>query len=219
MGSRSARDGPSDGAAPGMLLLELVPASAIRVLDAGSALFRQGDTVREVFVVEKGCVRLRRHTVEGVGLTLQTAGAGALLATASLFADRYHCDAVADRPSQVHVFPRRAVLDALANRPEAARSVMAALAAQVIELRTLLELRNIRSARQRVWSHLALAADPEGRVATPDPLKRMAEALGLTPEALYRTLAALERDGAIRRSAGMIRIMRRDAPDVGYRTS
>lgn len=202
--------GHADRPEPGALLRDLVPATAFRTLDAESVLFRQGDAVREVFVVDEGRVRLQRHTVEGVRLTLQTAGAGALLATASLFADRYHCDAVADRPSRMEVFSRQTILDALSSRPDAARAVMAALAAQVIELRTRLELRNIRSARQRVWHHLALAADPDRRVATRGPLKQMADALGLTPEALYRTLAALERDGAIRRMPGMIRIMRSD---------
>ncbi len=210
MDSLDNHAGPPDQPEPGALLQDLVPAAAVRTLDAESVLFRQGDSVHEVFVVDQGQVRLQRHTVEGVRLTLQTAGAGALLATASLFADRYHCDAVADMPSRIEVFSRQTVLDALSNRPDAARSVMAALAGQVIELRTRLELRNIRSARQRVWHYLALAADSDRRVATRGPLKQMAEALGLTPEALYRTLAALERDGVIHRMPGMIRIMRGD---------
>ncbi len=186
----------------------------MRALDAGASLFRQGDTVREVFVVESGRVRLQRHTVEGVELTLQSAGADDLLAAASLYAERYHCDAVADQASRVAAFDRETVLDALANRPELARSVTASLATQVIELRTRLELRNIHSARERVWSYLALAADPDRRVAAPAPLKHMADLLGLAPETLYRTLAALERDGMIERAPGMIRIMSRAAPPM-----
>lgn len=211
MNSRTHDAARPDGASLGALLRQLVAESTTRSVDVRTVLFRQGDAVREVFVVSEGRIRLQRHTVEGVRLTLQIAGAGEMLATASLFVERYHCDAVADLPSRVHVFARPAILDALASRPDAARSVMAALAAQVIELRTRLELRNIRSARERVWSHLALAADTNGQVAAPEPLKQTAEALGLTPEALYRTLAALERDGLIRRSPGMIRIMRGDA--------
>ena len=200
----------SGEAETGTLLRELDPASTIRTLDAGSVLFRQGDAVRDLFVLDGGRVRLERHTAEGVRLTLQTSGAGEVLAMASLFTDRYHCDAVADQSSRLYVLSRPTILEALVTRHDAARTVMAALAAQVIDLRTRLELRNIRSARQRVWSYLALAAGPDRRVATPDPLKHMAELLGLTAEALYRALAALERDGIIHRSAGMIRIMRGD---------
>lgn len=211
MNSRKNGSDLPAGPEPGTLLRDLLPSPAVRTLDAESVLFRQGDAVREVFVVEEGRIRLQRHTVEGTRLTLQTARAGELLATASLFADTYHCDAFADMPSRIAVFSRRTILDALSSRPDAARSVMAALAGQVIELRTRLELRNIRSARQRVWHYLALAADSDRRVATRGPLKQMAEALGLTPEALYRALAALERDGIIHRMPGMIRIMRGDS--------
>lgn len=206
----------ADRAAPklGALIGRLAAPSAIRNLEPGAALFRQGDSVREVYVAESGRLRLQRHTVEGVRLTLQLARADDLLAEASLFAERYHCDAVADGPCTVRIFARRAILEALDTRPELARSVMAALASQVIDLRTRVELRSIRSARDRVWLHLALAADSQRQVAMAGPLKDMAEQLHLTPEALYRTLARLEREGLIARTPGMIRIIRGDPPDM-----
>ncbi len=200
----------------GALARLLGPDSVTRKLETGAALFRRGDLVRDVFIVESGRLRLLRHTVEGVRLTLQSARTGDMLAEASLFATRYHCDAVADGPCAVRVYARRTILDALDVRPELARSVMAALAGQVIDLRTRLELRNIRSARDRVWHYLSLSADARREVAMTGPLKDMAEALGLTPEVLYRTLAALERDGLIGREAGMIRIMRGDPADVRH---
>lgn len=201
----------------GALVRRLAPDSVTRTLRTGATLFLQGDVVRDVFVVEDGRLRLQRHTVEGVRLTLQTARAGDMLAEPSLFAERYHCDAVADGPSIVRVFGRKTVLDALEARRDLGRSVMAALAGQVIDLRTRLELRNIRSARERVWQHLSLVADSERRIEVGGPLKDMAEALGLTPEALYRSLAHLEREGLISREPGMIRIMRGAALDVRYK--
>lgn len=213
-GDREGDDAPTLGALIGQMATD----SVAQMLDTGAALFRQGDTVRDVFVVESGRLCLQRHTVEGVRQILQTAVAGDLLAEASLFAEQYHCDAVAGAPSAVRAVARRKILDALESQPALARSVMAALAGQVIGLRTRLELHGIRSARERVWHHLALAADPDRNVALAAPLKDMAEHLGLTPEALYRTLARLEREGLIAREPGMIRIMRGNAPDVRHRT-
>lgn len=218
MGNLPGEFAGGDAPTLGALIGQLGADSVVLSLDTGAALFRQGDAVRELFVVESGRLCLQRHTVEGVRQTLQTADAGDMLAEASLFAEHYHCDAVAEAPSTVRAFARKTILDALETRPALARSVMAALAGQVIGLRTRLELRGIRSARERVWHHLALAADPDRTVALAGPLTDMAEHLGLTPEALYRTLARLEREGSIAREPGMIRIMRGGAPDVRHRT-
>jgi len=67
-----------------------------------------------------------------------------------------------------------------------------ALASQVRDLRTKLELRNVRSARAR--SHLAAVA--RDRRSSTALLNRswtlIAEELGLTREAVYRALAVLE---------------------------
>ena len=74
-----------------------------------------------------------------------------------------------------------------------------------MDLRTRIEQRNIRSARERVRHFLALNAGADGRtVALPGTLKELAAELGLTHEALYRTLAALERAGEIKRGSGKI---------------
>jgi CRP-like cAMP-binding protein len=61
------------------------------------------------------------------------------------------------------------------------------------------------SARERVRHYLVLNAGADGRtVELGGTLKDMAAELGLTHEVLYRTLAALERSGEIKRSRGKI---------------
>ena len=83
--------------------------------------------------------------------------------------------------------------------------LMADLARQVITLRTRLTLRDIRSARERVLAFLAVEAGDDGcSVLIKSPLRDLAHAIGLTPEAFYRTLALLERDGAITRRSDCI---------------
>jgi DNA-binding MarR family transcriptional regulator len=77
-------------------------------------------------------------------------------------------------------------------------------------LRTRLAQRNIRSARERVRHFLALNAGADGcTVELRGTVKDLAEEVGLTHEALYRTLAALERAGEIKRTQGKITLCRR----------
>src|ERR1035437_9367097 len=74
-------------------------------------------------------------------------------------------------------------------------------------LRTRLEQRNIHSARDRVLHYLTLNAGEDRRtVMVPGTLKDLAAELGLTHEALYRTLADLATAGEIERFKGKIRL-------------
>jgi CRP-like cAMP-binding protein len=132
---------------------------------------------------------------------------GETFAEASLFSETYHCDAVASLPSVVHLLPKPAVLKVLSSEPDIAQAFMATLARQVMTLRTRLENRNLRTARERVLHHLGLQASGMDRVVRVNGnLKAMAAELGLTHESLYRTLATLETEGVIERGHGEIRL-------------
>jgi CRP-like cAMP-binding protein len=136
---------------------------------------------------------------------LHIAGPGYTIAEASLFSPAYHCDAIANTNAVVRVYPKAAVLAAFEKDRKAAQIFTATLARQVMNLRTRIEQRNIRSARERVRHFLALNVGTDGRtVALDGTLKDLAAELGLTHEALYRTLAALERTGEIKRGRGKI---------------
>lgn len=65
------------------------------VFGPGQFLFHLGDPVRVMHFVRNGTVHLIRHQSDGSALVLQKAEAGSILAEASLYADKYHCDAVA----------------------------------------------------------------------------------------------------------------------------
>jgi CRP-like cAMP-binding protein len=83
------------------------------------------------------------------------------------------------------------------------------LARQVMTLRSRLETRNIYSARERVRHFLTINTGADRRtVALSGTLKQWAADLGLTHEALYRTLARMEADGEITRRGTKIRIER-----------
>ena len=181
----------------------------MRVIAKGQTLFRQGDPVVGLFQVIEGRVRLVRHTPDDDLVVLHTARPGELFAEAALFADTYHCDAVAVAAARVRVFPKDEVRAGFRQTPELAERFMAVLARQVQALRARVQQRATRSARQRVLQSLALGAGPDRVFPLDAPLTDLAAEIGLTHEALYRTLAALEREGLIERGKGRIVLQNR----------
>ena len=174
-------------------------------LKAGEALFRLGSKAAGPYEVIAGRVRLSRVDRSGHEIVLHVAGPGETLAEASLFSAQYHCDAIANTNAIVRLYPKRDVLAAFEQNPKAARAFSEMLAHQVMTLRTRIEQRNIRSARERLRHFLMLSVGPDRRtVALKGTLKDLASEIGLTHEALYRTLAALERAGEIKRKGEKI---------------
>ena len=194
------------------LLLQAVDASTLpplsgvaptaRTVAAGSTLFRQGDPTIGIFVLAAGSMRLVRVTPDGGSVTLHLARPGEMFAEASLFSKHYHCDALADTDSVVGLYPKAKLTAQLRNDPNALWNFTAELARRLQGLRQRYELKQIRSAPERVLQFLRLRCDATGHVCTTGTLKDMAMELGLTHEALYRTLASLERQGLISRPEG-----------------
>jgi CRP-like cAMP-binding protein len=179
--------------------------SGVRDLATGETLFRQGDPPAAIFRVESGQLRLVRRTLDDHLVILHTARRGDFFAEAALFADAYHCDAVASAPSRVLVYPKARVMEVLRAEPELAEAFMARLAHQLQDLRARMELRNIRSAQMRVLQYLRLRAGPRGHtIAIEGALQDIAAEVGMTRETLYRTLAALEAEGSLKRMEGAI---------------
>jgi CRP-like cAMP-binding protein len=180
-----------------------------RSLARNEALFRQGDKVTAIYFVEAGRLRLERRTFDGRLLILGITPSGRFFVEAALFADIFHCDAVATEPSRVRIYPKQAVLKALRSDPANAMSFLALIAHQVIELRQRLEVMKVRSAKERVLVYLDLNSELDGRtVNLRSQLQDIASELGLSREAFYRTLASLERDGAIERAGCRILLKR-----------
>jgi CRP-like cAMP-binding protein len=93
---------------------------------------------------------------------------------------------------------------------DASPTIMFALLERVTRLlhnaRAMRELRNIRSAEERVLQHLQFSVAMDGKLAFDQPLLEVAEDLGLTHEAYYRALAGLSRKGVIKRKGRTIRL-------------
>ncbi|EFL90929.1 Crp/Fnr family transcriptional regulator [Ahrensia sp. R2A130] len=160
----------------------------------GMTMFRQDDPTRGMFFVLSGEAELRRHTEAGTEIVLHRASSGETFAEASLFAERYHCDAVAVSDCEAVRIDRDAVLNRMKTDAAFSMDIAARFARQVQAGRRLVELLNVRSARERV--HMALA---DGMLT--GNVIAFARRIGLTQEATYRALAALVRSGVVRKTA------------------
>ena len=188
-------------------LERLFGARPVHVLVRDEPLFRQGEPASAIFHILRGRLRMVRHLASGDRMTIHTGRTGELFAEGALFSDVYQCDAIAAEPTWVRSCSKAEMLAVVANSP----ATMLALLQQVTHLlhhaRAMRELRNIRSANDRVLHHLYLTASKDGAVAFDRPLLEVAEDLGLTHEAYYRALAALARAGAIQRKGRAIRLI------------
>ena len=184
---------------------KLGDAARVLRMRAGEAVFHQGDATRGMFALEKGLVRLVRHTPDGHEVTLHTVSPGESFAEPSLFARKYHCGCVCEKDSRVILLPREAMLKLLEQDAGASLLLISRLAGQVRDLRTRAELRTIHGAGTRLMAALRLRArDASGRVRLPGTLKALASELGMAHETLYRALGKLEATGRIRRENGHI---------------
>lgn len=178
-------------------------------LTAGEILFSKAELAKAIFVVESGCILLFNYTEDGHQVNHYNARTGELFAELILFHDTYLCTAIADTRSRVLSFPKQPFLKALKDSPELNEALMLHLAKRLHESKMLLELRSIRSAHKRVLHYLQLMAPSQPNVFILDrPLKDIAIDVGLTPEALSRSLKYLQEMGVISRSQREVKLYR-----------
>jgi CRP-like cAMP-binding protein len=136
-------------------------------------------------MVRSGRVHLQRHTTHGARMVLQNVGPGAVIAEASAYSDRYHCDAVATEESVVAVLPKARFLTALEDDPALAASWSAMLARSVQAARFRSEIRSLPKVADRLdaWLGEGNCLPESGR------WQEVAGELGVTREALYRELS------------------------------
>jgi CRP-like cAMP-binding protein len=148
-----------------------------------------------MYFVVSGEVHLVRSSLAGDQVVLQRAQRG-FLAEASLDQTRYHCDAIAVRPSELLKLPRKAFRDALADAGFG-KVWMAHLAGELRRVRAQTERMALKTAETRIL-HYVETEGSEGSIVLRRSKKDWANELGLTHEALYRALARMERSGSIR---------------------
>lgn len=196
---------PLDGSPPELLGLDPVLISAAKHLQypAGRMLFRTGDRPRWLFFILEGKALLQRLTVEGTSVTLQSTNRG-FLAEASLTASAYHCEAFCKTECRILAFPLMEFRDAIDRHATTRWAWITLLSAQSRQQRLRIERLALNSLRERL-KHLILT---EGTATASYEISTtraaLAGELGVTPAALYRTLASLNAEGVISLSSTTI---------------
>lgn len=164
--------------------LNIFDGAPVREVAKGATVFRREDRVQFMHLVRTGVVALERPMTDGVPLTLHIATTNTALAEASLFADTYHCDAVARSGVEIASLPRTTFLAAIRDQPDAALSLIETHAKEVQAQRARIEILRLRRVADRLDAWLDLNGEPAKGVWI-----SVAEQIGVSPPALYRELA------------------------------
>jgi CRP/FNR family transcriptional regulator, dissimilatory nitrate respiration regulator len=195
-----------DSLKPELFSADLQALIKYQKLANGQTLFYKGDVTQAAFWLETGQLRLLHYTSDGQAVNHYRVRAGESFAEVALFLNTYDCTAIAEAPSRVASLPKQAVLEALRQSPDLAETIMKQLAWRLHQTKVLLELRSIRSARDRVLHYLKLSAD-QLSIQIDQPLKSLAEDLALTPETLSRALTRLEEERVISRQRRTVQLL------------
>jgi CRP-like cAMP-binding protein len=111
------------------------------------------------------------------------------------------------RDCEVLVYPKAELTRQLKENKDELWAFTAELVHRIQGLRTRLDAGQIRSAPERALHSVRLRCDASGTWKVDGTLKQFAEEIGLTHEALYHALAALERERRIVRGDDEIRLV------------
>jgi CRP-like cAMP-binding protein len=177
------------------------------MLAKGESLFSQGNSVSKIYFINSGRIKLVRNTIEGSSVVIHIGSSGETIAEASIFSDCYHCTAIADSISEVSFVKKSALLSLLKSKPEETLKLLAIFSGQIRDLRSLSEIKNIRSANKRIMSYLMSNMNENKEVIINTSLKDIAQNIGLAHETFYRELKSLEESEQVKRLTKSIKLL------------
>lgn len=181
----------------------LLPKSLLNSCEAfespkGSCLFQAGDKPLRMFFVLGGEVVLERPGLQGTSVILQRTRRG-FVSEASLKSAKYHCHAQVVANARMVQIPIRALRDALDSDPAFAGRWIGMLNHEVKRLRLQCERLSLTKVQDR-FVHLLETEGDKGRFPLGTGIKSLASELGVAHEALYRCIAAMEKQGTLKRT-------------------
>jgi len=171
----------------------------------GERLFPQGKKPEQMFYVASGEVVLKRVGAQGENVVLQRARQN-FVAEASLQSLTYHCEAVMTVSGELISIPIEPIRQVLLTDPAFAMRWMGMLNKELKRLRAQCERLSIKGVRNRLL-HLIDSEGQGGRLPLGGGLKSIALELSVTHEALYRTVAEMEKQGVLRREDGQLQLL------------
>jgi CRP-like cAMP-binding protein len=176
-------------------LSAVVELSAVKTLDAGEFLFREGGDVRGFYVVRRGAIKVHRVNWLGREQVIHLYRPFESLAEESLVSDfGHHADACAIEPSEVVMVRRDGFVAMLKERPELAMCLLRSTQRHLCLLVELLDDLTLKDVKTRIAEWLVEHC-PDPQSSKPcsielDTTKRMLAAeLGTASETFSRALA------------------------------
>jgi CRP-like cAMP-binding protein len=196
------------------VLAELLPAElhalcALVQAGKGEILFAAGRKPAFMFFVVRGEVTLERLGLNGESVIMQRTRHG-FVGEASLHSPRYHCDAKAVADSVLTRIPIRELRLAMEHDSVFALRWICMLNREVKRLRMQCERLSLNGVQHRLI-HLIETEGAHGKYPLGSGLKSVAKELGVTHEALYRCVAALEKNGVLLRDSGELHLLKEPA--------
>jgi CRP/FNR family transcriptional regulator, dissimilatory nitrate respiration regulator len=183
------------------LPMQLRSIATHQTLESGEHLFYQYDPTHSLFMLQSGTIRLLRYGNDGQEIDHYRVCAGEFFAEVALFDEMHSCSAIAEEPAQVIAFPKSEFWSALKQDFILLNAFMEQLAHRLHRTKVMLEVRGMRSTRERTLHYLRYMADSTGGTVQLDrSLKSISQELGMSPESLSRILKQLKSEGVITRT-------------------
>lgn len=193
----------ADLVAGGGLPESLQRSLSTRTYETGEILYHSGDRLEGIHILTAGRIRLAGYSSEGRLVTFRFITPPGSFGEWDLLSGIASVSAISETHSQVVLLPRVEILALYQQSTGLTQAITQQLIQTIHHLKGGVELREIRSARNRVLYYLHQILPPDQQqIGFEMPLKDVATEMGLTPESFYRTLAQLEREGLITRYPG-----------------
>lgn len=201
---------------PADLPPELQRSTTRHHLSPGQILLQQGEPAADLYWVVVGQLRLVSFFKQQM-ITHYWVEAGELLGESALEFETYGCTAIAEVSSEVIALPKEKFAAALTLSPMFSGRYLTYLTRRFQSVKTLLELRTIHSAKDRLLYYLVQRRSADQQtVMLEKPLKVIASELALAPESLSRLLARLEVEGIITRKKRSISLSKEWLESVAH---
>jgi CRP-like cAMP-binding protein len=193
------------------LLRDLLPKELLEQCHAhhfekGAYLFHHGKKPEYMFFIVSGEAVLTRTSSHGEPTILQRCRGG-FISEASLLVDAYHCDAIATHNGQAITLPIKSLRDSLADDKFSMKWVQL-LSKEIMRLRTQSERLGLKDIRSKLI-HLIEAEGKNGVLILQSDFKSLASEIGVTHEALYRAIAALEKEGLLEKHPDSLELLKK----------
>mgnify|MGYP006282937143 FL=1 len=175
--------------------------------EKGEHLFRLGAIPEFMFFIVSGEAILSRIGSHGEPTVLQRCKNG-FLSEASLLTDVYHCDAIATHTGQAITIPIKSLRLALTDSTFSLKWVRL-LSKEIMRLRTQSERLGLKDIRSKLI-HLIETEGVQGTLTLQSDLKSLSAEIGVTHEALYRAISAMEKEGVLRKDNNTLVLVKKN---------